>query len=221
MSNLVKTNQPTIKKSLNLTSALKAQAKQKLQPEAEILYLLLDGSGSMCGAKWEQLKEAVKALYRYKGGAAIGIYEFSSDLTIHTEPTTVDMSAVIEGNSGGGTKMLLALQVLLDQATMFTGKPFRVVLVSDGAPTDAQPKDVFFYIKNLELKPIIDTVFISAEGSYYYTEGEQLLRDIAQETGGLFFTTKQLKDLSTIFISLSPEKRMIGFQGVNENNMQR
>ena len=103
----------------------------------------------------------------------------------------------------GGTAYREALRTALANE-----KRNRIIFASDGAPTDCQyPEEEITQCQNRAIT--IDTIFI---GNDEESEEAQLLRRMADETGGIFTTCKNASELVQQFQQLETTNRlMIGF----------
>jgi len=176
-------------------SSMADQLKEDLHKtyvEPEHLLILLDGSGSMEGSKWEQLVKATVAINAEAGNSEMIYKVYNNEIK---DFCVEDLHTFLPCN---GTAMLRALKSCL---SLEVG---RIILVTDGKQTDCQDQDLLAFAESLN-HIIIDTVGIG-EGC-----NKELLTLISELTGGKFIycDEKYVFELEGKMIELSPERRML------------
>jgi Mg-chelatase subunit ChlD len=188
------------------------------------LVLSLDCSGSMLElatstqSKFDLLKEAVCEFSRQAelgSSTAIAVttipYEYETEKDFTTDPYQIE-TYVMGLDVKGSTPMKRALLEILNRLSCT-----RVVLVSDGEPTDwhevvyqtdtqeekkrAIKETLGGYIK---LSIPIDCIHIGKD-----TKGEDLLKLVAEVTGGIYVKFKDVERLMTGLSYLTPAKRLL------------
>lgn len=135
------------------------------------LILLCDRSGSMAGrdaqskARYQVEDEIVKDLQRRHEGKIL-LASFSDYATIHVNGILPEPS--------GGTKMLDGLKKILPYCV----GDMRVILISDGEPSDNEEKIVQYGV--LHFMNRLDTMFAGPRGS----SGEAFLKHLARMCNG-------------------------------------
>ncbi len=186
----------------DISLGLKRKLAEKQPIDLALATLLLDISGSMHGERWDILKLAVKGFCKLKGDAYISMVLFNDELEFAQEPTkTPDTSIMDRRIPEGGTMMAEAIKATIRHISLIDSfEKRRIVLVSDGYADSRNA--VIECLEHLEEPIIIDTVGIGECD-------ENLLREIARITGGLYFYCDELKNLGQIMIDLSPERRQL------------
>lgn len=184
--------------------------------------LMLDQSSSMASqadydkpqtkSKIELLKEAVQNFIQRCDfrDTAIAIETFPPSLQISLSANSVMLGgALFALNASGSTPMQACVQRVLTQIPLTRG-----VLVSDGEATDWRgsrydddeetqaPREDKLLATYKEQGIPIDCVHIGSSSS-----GEELLRRIAKETGGLYLKFTDVSAFSTAFGFLTPSYR--------------
>jgi Mg-chelatase subunit ChlD len=165
------------------------------------LILCLDVSGSMRGSKIDNLKQAVENFVQRcdEATTALGLRTFGRDgeeLELHlTTQYFLINSCVLSLSAQGGTPLWTCLKKVItdDPAT-------RVVLISDGSPTDYEPESLLGSFKEASVP--IDCVHIGDSVS-----GEETLKRIAEETGGLYIKFTNTNALTSGLSYLTPSYR--------------
>lgn len=199
-----------------LRQAAKAEASYKSQ--FEVIYLLLDCSGSMAtiddhkdGRRRDQiLREAGKALLQEIDFSknAIAIQSFPTKY-INLKPQVQRFlceDAMNKVCHAGGTPMADALRIAYDYKPLIS----KAILVSDGEANDDPTKLVRERISaNEGTSPFpIDCVHIGGEYG-----GEGTLKEIAKLTGGIFMKFTDMKKFSDSFKYLAPVYRAMLMSG--------
>lgn len=183
-----------------------ANAKEKI-------IIVADDSGSMDGEPMQQQKKAIEAFLGVCNplDTAVGITPMNRERINLTMIYPLLLSKVTSWplHDGGGTPMFKSLENALSQ------QPTRVVLISDGQPSDGSAKrsSDFNYEKSSEdfANPIlikyktakikVDTIFV---GEQTDTNGQAEMRAIAELTGGLYIFFKEGESFAKQFKYLAP-----------------
>lgn len=233
-----KSNKLTVPVKLGTSTLPSFGLKSKLQSAAasgttldntanakERIIIVADDSGSMDGLPMQQQKKAIAAFLGVCNptDTAVGITPMNRErinLTL-IHPLILSKTAGWPDYGGGGTPTFKTLETALEQ------KPTRVVLVSDGQPTDGRTleakndnewhsrryydNDGDLDLKNYEINRVIkkyqetkikiDTVFIGGESDYSSTEE---MRAIAELTGGMYIFFKEGESFAKQFKYLAP-----------------
>lgn len=165
------------------------------------LVLALDCSGSMGGRKIEHLKRA-SAQFIDKcnpNDTALGVDTFPKGFTAPITTINLSLKLMMDTVSAGGdTPLYDCLGRIITNLT-----PTRVVLVSDGAPTDSG-SDELVIGQYIESKIPIDCVHIGDSSS-----GEEVLKSIAERTGGLYIKFTDTNALTSGLSYLTPGSRAL------------
>ena len=164
----------------------------------ESVLLVLDGSGSMAGTPWDELREAVEQFVgaTSPGTSRVGLVVFGGSADLFC-PFTADLGKVLERMPeeapGGGTNMrgALALAATLEWA----GPPWRVIFMSDGEPTTGDPVGEVKRLASLGI--VVDTVACMGACD------SDVLAEMAKAGGGVFVACAHVSDLARAFKSLS------------------
>ena len=221
-----KSNKLTVPVKLGTSTLPSFGLKSKLQNAAasgttldntanakERIIIVADDSGSMDGLPMQQQKKAIAAFLGVCNptDTAVGITPMNRErinLTL-IHPMILSKTAGWPDYGGGGTPTFKTLETALEQ------KPTRVVLVSDGQPTDGHAKKSFEYnfdkdeIDSINLTLVkyktagvkIDTVFI---GEVYDEVGQAEMKAIAELTGGMYIFFKEGESFAKQFKYLAP-----------------
>lgn len=225
-----KSNKLTVPVKLGTTTAPSFGLKSKLQTAAqqgttldnttnakERIIIVADDSGSMDGLPMRQQKKAIAAFLGVCNplDTAVGITPMNRErinLTL-VHPMILAKTAGWPDHGGGGTPTFKTLATALEQ------KPTRVVLVSDGQPTDghanqekwsssfdaydASPagniNETLLKYKTANIK--IDAVFIGSESD---TSGQNEMKAIAELTGGMYIFFREGESFAKQFKYLAP-----------------
>lgn len=150
---------------------------------------ILDTSGSMQGEPIKLARKALKGVAIKKLGEKDKFYVIAFNTQHYQYPphgAPVDKQdngweSFIDGwQAGGNTAMLKTLRYVLSSLNVD-----KIVLISDGFPTDGDERTILPEVRKYKGKVTIDTIAISfMEGGAH--KGADLLRKIAEETGGKY-----------------------------------
>jgi Mg-chelatase subunit ChlD len=173
------------------------------------LCLMLDRSSSMHGDKIQLLKDAIDNFCNRCDfqNTSIAVETFPASLELGlTNVSFMITSSVASLNAQGNTPMKSCVQRCLEKIPMTRG-----IIVSDGEATDwrlhlddeegAWPQDDVLNLYKKASIPI-DTVHIGDS-----TSGEELLRRIAKETGGIYLKFTDVSAFANAFGFLTPSYR--------------
>lgn len=198
----------------------------------ERLVILMDNSGSMAEhlgtterkPKIEAAKEAIQAFLEQcdKRTSAVGLITFESTAYIKIEPVQYYQSVLFAAQNmqpGGGTCMNQAMDLALgvDRVT-------RMIIVSDGV--SSSPDRCIEIAHTCKTRNIpCDCVFIGNASqmandldpqandpfAYQYGDasGARLLKQIADITGGFYFTVNDFASLRKVLVSLEAKNRLL------------
>ena len=202
----------SIAKERPLTMRERVEAAKKKEP-SERLILILDASGSMASrleshvakTKWELTQDAAYGLLATSkpSRSAIGLVIFESRVIATLEPSKQFMSVyglIGKRFPGGSTSLSLAINAAL------TFTPHRIILISDGRPTEHEEHVDAAIAALVKGKVRTDTVWI---GDAHDSHGEELLRSIAEKTGGKFSQPKTVKAYLQAVRDLETERRLL------------
>jgi Ca-activated chloride channel family protein len=183
--------------------AVKANGVATRAPLTSIL--VVDRSGSMAGDKIDAARMAAERFVNgLKDGDALGIITFGTDVTTELPVTVMDsasraraLKVVRNIEEGGGTNVdggLMAARRMLDDAQL-TGRVGRVVLVSDGRPTegDRRESSLVAHATSLREKGIVTSTL--GLGLDY---NEDLMEHLAVEGGGRYHYLRDGSQLAQI-----------------------
>lgn len=158
---------------------------------------VIDDSGSMSGNDPEQRRYAAigDVLDGVDPSFPFMVYEFASDVSVLREMAPLSEGfPAMRGMQDGGTAMKAALNAVLDdheRGEWSGGNRPKVILLSDGAPTDLGFLDTL----NAEMKRYARAgVSISTVG--LGDADEQMMRRIARATGGVYVAAPDAGSLS-------------------------
>jgi len=95
-------------------------------------------------------------------------------------------------------------------------KGVRIILISDGEPTDAS-KEMILELSKINSSIPIDTVGIG-DNKMLYGYDPVFLRELSRITGGIFCEAHSIKQLSNVIFKLSPAERPLLGIGTTTNN---
>jgi len=200
--------------------AAQQSAKQTASIDAAALphriALMLDSSGSMSGSaaageddyvtgglsKIERLREAVMHFLQScdLSTTSLAIETFGADGNEHLVPQSTDygllMMSIMGLQSYGGTPMAQAMAYVLAHYAITRG-----IIVSDGQ-ADSSTAALETVTQYAEAQVPIDCVHIGSA-----SHGEDLLRKIAELTGGMYIKFTNVSNFAKSFAYLTPAKR--------------
>jgi len=200
-----------LKAKKSIQDVLQGKGFKAFEKVDKVILILLDSSGSMSGMVETVPKNTVawKALQQELtpnlSGWNHGLISFGRSVGFLIPPTT-DTSALVscdKPHASGGTPMLRALTIAWDWIGAHANQA-RLVLLSDGCPTDASTESILSFAKDHASIPI-DTVGIGSVDSYSYDEA--FLKELSRITGGMFCRAHSIKMLATTIRELSPAQR--------------
>lgn len=177
------------------------------------IIIVADDSGSMGLEGMRQLKKAIEGFLSVCSpiDTAVGVTWLNAPSLNLTLIHQLILSMIAPIEATGGTPIFEKLEATLEQS------PTRVVLVSDGSPTDGHYNriaDTFDYDYHntstkskqvidsyIEKKLKIDTVFIGSESN---TVAVKEMRSIAEATGGMYIFFKEGESFAKSFKYLAP-----------------
>jgi Mg-chelatase subunit ChlD len=162
--------------------------------------LMLDASGSMGGKKNDALRQACQGFVSACNFAdtALAIETFGAEPEIRVALTTQHpllLMTVMSIPAHGGTPMSQAMDYVLNSYSITRG-----VIVSDGQPDSETAAYACAEAYKAGDIPI-DTVHVSDGGG---TSGEDVLRRIAEMTGGVFIKFTDIASFAKSFKYLTP-----------------
>jgi len=197
------------------------EAKASQPNEASLpnrLCLMLDRSSSMGGEKLELLKQAIDNFASRCNfvDTAIAVETFPASLSLDlTNVSILITTSVSTIHASGNTPMRSCVQGSLEKVPMTRG-----IIVSDGEATDwhqyrGSPQDGDSYQQGDELLTKYKTAQIPIDCVHIgdSTSGEELLRRIAKETGGVYLKFTDVSAFSTAFGYLTPLYRAMLMSG--------
>lgn len=183
--------------------ALKASGIQQRAPLTAVL--VVDRSGSMAGDKIDAARMAAERFVNgLRDGDALGVITFGTDVTVELPVATIDAStrgralAVVRRiEEGGGTNIdggLSAARHMLRGADL-SGRVGRVVLLSDGRPTEGDRREGTLVGHAAELRGQGIVTSTLGLGLDY---NEDLMEHIAVEGGGRYHYMRHGAQLAQI-----------------------
>lgn len=179
--------------------------------------LLIDRSGSMWGKKLNQAKAAAKGLInQLQPGDAIGLVTFSSKIEVIAEMEQLQFFDITDLKKkvdkircGGGTELYHGLDNAYLQFIR-TGRTEanlvkRVILLSDGQPTDHIPDSHFLKLADEMGRTGISIMALGIGKEY----NENLLSDIAELSHGIWKHIADAEDMPAIFTEQLEETRAV------------
>jgi len=179
--------------------------------------LLIDRSGSMWGKKLNQAKEAAQRLIdQLQPSDSISLITFSSKVETVVEMDKIQALDVTELKRkiqkikcGGGTELYRGLDTAFLQFIRLgiTSSDLvkRVILLSDGEPTDHTPESHFIKLAT-EMGNAGISVMALGVGKEY---NEDLLGDIAENSRGIWKHISDASDIPAIFTQQLEETRTV------------
>lgn len=170
--------------------------------------IVFDDSGSMHGAKIKDAHEGVEEFIRNcdPKNTAIAVYPMNADCGAKQYRLTRKLFEIAQGIKAyaptGGTPLFETLELMLKAESLT-----RAIVFSDGSPNwgDESQFGESSIATAVELKIAVDTVYI---GSALDTKSVQIMKNIAERTGGVFLVFEPGKaNFKTAFKYLSPGMR--------------
>jgi Ca-activated chloride channel homolog len=189
--------------ALFMDVALKATGVQTKAPLTAVL--VVDRSGSMAGDKIEAARDAAERFVRgLRDGDQLGIITYGTDVTVDMGIATLDhatrnraLAVVRNIEEGGGTNIdggLTAAKNMLSKAEL-SGRVGRVVLVSDGRPTEGDRRESSLVAHASNLRNFAVTTSTIGVGLDY---NEDLMEHLAVEGGGRYHYLKDGAQMAKI-----------------------
>lgn len=161
------------------------------------LVLLLDASGSMDGFPLEWVKTAAKKIIGLMRGKHLGVYYFSSNVSVAVRLQFIQGNRVLVEKdidsirAGGGTAFAPALQAALRALEGLEVANKRIILLSDGQPSDfPRIQTLYPHLNDADIK--VSTVGIGNVNSF-------TLKHLAAKCDGKYYESKDLSRLPEIF----------------------
>lgn len=204
-----KTNAEDLKKKLKSQLGF----KKKEAGEEGFLYLLLDTSSSMSEAvadapipKIEVLKHAVCEMTKYIHGSRVSIITFSDTASFLTKPTS-DTTCIAKSVSSmyprGMTALGSALLKAIKNGISHYMSGVRMVIVSDGCANDMPEAEIINIAEEHKALVRIDAIGVGDKSR----DNFELLRKLAEITGGVFGVVQRKTDIEEALKLLSPAYR--------------
>ncbi len=187
----------------------------------ETLVLLIDASGSMdeslgfMKSKMSATSEAIGRLLNSKAKSKerdlVGLVTFGEECELVSEPTD-DFDLLIRRSRSiatcGRTAMFEGLEYTLELLEESAGLR-RAILLSDGCPTTTGDGLVLELAQKANsMGVVIDTIGVGGGAKQKISYDEQLLRRIAEITGGKFTPVSKVRALEDELVSLSDSKKI-------------
>lgn len=183
--------------------AIKATGVQTHAPLTAVL--VVDRSGSMAGDKIDGARMAAERFVNgLREGDHLGIITFGTDVTTELPITVIDGSSRVRAlrvvrniEEGGGTNIdggMLAARRMLDGADV-TGRVARVLLLSDGRPTEGDRRESTLAGHTASLREHGVTTSTLGLGLDY---NEDLMERMAVDGGGRYHYLRQVNQLAQI-----------------------
>jgi Ca-activated chloride channel homolog len=183
--------------------AVKANGIQTRAPLTSVL--VIDRSGSMAGDKIDAARMAAERfVHGLRDGDALGVITFGTDVTVELPITVMDggsraraLSVIRRIDEGGGTNIdggMSAARRMLAQAEL-SGRVTRVVLLSDGRPTEGDRREsaLVAHASQLRTNGIVTSTL--GLGLDY---NEDLMEHMAVEGGGRYHYLRHSSQLAKI-----------------------
>lgn len=201
-----------LKKPRSVEQAL-ANTTKVVRECDKALIIAVDTSGSM-GSEFANGKSRIDVLWdivknelpQRMQGYTFGVIAFGLDtmnsvnFVIYPTNDARTLASATRIEALGSTPMLGGLNMAWDWISNHA-KQARIILISDGQPTDANESTILSNCMRMCNIPI-DTIALS-------TEGEDILRKISNATNGIFSRPGNINVLTDTIIKLSPEKRLL------------
>lgn len=183
--------------------AIKATGTQTKAPLTAVL--VVDRSGSMAGDKIEAARDAAERFVRgLRDGDQLGIVSYGTDVTLDFPIATLDHAmrnralAVVRAlEEGGGTNIDGGLRAARSALTRveLAGRVGRVILVSDGRPTEGDRRESSLVAHAAQLRGSAVTTSTIGVGLDY---NEDLMEHLAVEGGGRYHYMKNGAQMARI-----------------------
>jgi Mg-chelatase subunit ChlD len=196
---------PPEKKLTN--SQQKRKEKGFVEPEhaKDRIGIIFDDSGSMSGQRIKDAQVGTIEFLRYctVNQVAVAVYPMNKE-PIELDTNLPELAALVGCiRATGSTPMFETLEKAQKAEIQLT----RLIIFSDGRPDSETDKENCIN-RAIEAKTPIDTVFISTMYMGEYVEGGEILKEIADRTGGYFLVFDRNKvNFGTAFKYLSPGLR--------------
>lgn len=161
------------------------------------LVLLLDASGSMDGFPLEWVKTAAKKIIGLMRGKHLGVYFFNTTVGVAVRLQFIQGNRVLVEKdidsirASGGTAFAPALQAALQALENLEVANKRIILLSDGQPSDfPQIQTLYPHLNDADIK--VSTVGIGNVNSF-------TLKHLAAKCDGKYYESKDLSRLPEIF----------------------
>lgn len=167
--------------------------------------IIFDDSGSMGGDKIDQAKKATKSFLQVcnPNDTAVTLHGFSPHrrYKLNTDfPSVALLAEQFEADQG--------TPLHTSMANMLASEPItRAVVFSDGCPTDMEGRVVTDFV---EKGVPVDTIYVKEASPYqghYEDRGREILKSIAERTGGIFMEFKDGASFAKAFKYLAPAFR--------------
>ncbi|MCP4504579.1 MAG: VWA domain-containing protein [Deltaproteobacteria bacterium] len=167
--------------------------------------LVIDRSGSMAGEKIDNARRAARRmLNQLKDGDQLAIVSYGSDISVDLPLTFLNAQSRARAKrvigsleEGGGTHIDGGMKAAtrLIQKAQLTGKVGRVILISDGRPTEGERRSDVLVRHSNALREMGVTLSTIGVGLDY---NEDLMQALATSGGGRYHYLKRSRQLSAI-----------------------
>lgn len=166
--------------------------------------LVIDRSGSMAGEKIDDAKRAAKEwINRLHTGDAVSVVSYGTDVMVDLPFTVVNdsnrstmIAAIDKIEEGGGTNIDGGLQAALEEIAKWQPSGARrVVMISDGRPTEGQTDENILSRHSATFRQRSTTLTTIGVGLDY---NEDLMEKLAVDGGGRYFYMKESSQMATI-----------------------